>query len=132
MKSVRREKGSTGQILIQKLEIRLDNIIYRLGWSPTLSSSRQLVSHKHILVNKRYVNTCSFACSPQQVISIQKEEIIRTLVKEAHQKQVNKVPSHLSLNVVDFVAAVNQWADLREIPLNLNELLVIEYYSNRL
>jgi len=132
MRAVRKEKGSTGQILIRRLEIRLDNIIYRLGWSRTLPSARQLVGHGHILVNNSRLNICSFVCSPQQVITVQREEGIRTLVEKNLQDRVHNLPSHLSLNKAGFVAVVNQWAHRRGIPLDLSELLVIEYYSNRL
>jgi len=132
VKSARKAQGSTGQILLQQLEIRLDNIVHRLGWAPTLPAARQLVSHGHILVNKKCVTISSFSCSPNQVITIPDEIPIRRLVEKNLHERIQNLPSHLSLNVGNITAVVNQIADRRSLPLNLNELLVIEYYSNRL
>ena len=70
IKIARKIKGSTGQILLQQLEIRLDNIIYRLGWAPTLFTARQLVRHGHILVDNSYVTIPSFFCVPHHVLWI--------------------------------------------------------------
>jgi small subunit ribosomal protein S4 len=132
VKAARRAKGSTGRVLLQNLEIRLDNILYRLGWAPTLPAARQLVSHGHILVDQKRVTTSSFSCSLRQVITVQKSLKVRKLVEESLQKCVRTLPSHLSLNVDSLTAVVNKQVDRLEILLNLSELLVIEYYSNRL
>jgi len=128
--TARKTKGSTGKILLQLLEIRLDNIVYRLGWAPTLPAARQIVNHGHIFVNQKSVTFPSFACSPGQVITI--KENIYKLIKETSQEQDQELPSHISLNISGQIATVNRQIDRREISLNLNELLVIEYYSNRL
>lgn len=132
VKAARREQGSTGQILLQQLEIRLDNIVHRLGWAPTLPAARQLVNHGHVLVNKECVTISSFSCLPQQVITIQEKSQIRNMIERNFQERLQNLPSHLSLRVENLTAVVNQLVDRRTIPLNLNELLVIEYYSNRL
>jgi len=132
VKRARRKKGSTGQILLQQLEIRLDNIIYRLGWAPTLPIARQLVNHGHILVNDKCVTIASFACIPLQVIKIRDARNIRHMVEISLIKSEGKVPSHLSLNINNTLAIINHLATRQDIPLELNELLVIEYYSNRL
>jgi len=132
VKSAQREKGSTGQILIRSLEIRLDNIIYRLGWSPTLSSARQMINHGHILVNQKRVTAPSFSCRQGQTITIRNCIGVRKLVEITFQDRSPTLPSHLSLNIKNISAVVNRQADRREIPLDLNELLVIEFYSNRL
>lgn len=125
MKVARRTKGSTGQTLLQELEIRLDNTVYRLGLAPTLPASRQLVNHGHILVDKERVTIPSFSCVPQQIIRVQKETNIWRM-------STREVPSHLSWNTEKLTATVNQWSDRNRVLLNLNELLVVEYYSNRL
>lgn len=132
VKLARAAKASTGQVLLQRLEIRLDNIVYRLGWAVTLSAARQLVGHGHILVDGNRVTVSSFSCSPQQLIAVQRKGSIRKRVEENLQERVQNLPFHLSLNEEQRTGIVQKWADRYSICLNLNELLVIEYYSNRL
>jgi len=128
VKSARLEKGSTGQLLLQKLEIRLDNVVYRLGLAPTLPIARQMVNHGHIFVNDKCVTIASFTCVPFNIIKIKNTSTIHQLVKG----QEKELPSHLSLNSDTMIAVIKQISARNEIPLDLNELLVIEYYSNRL
>jgi small subunit ribosomal protein S4 len=132
VKVAQREKGPTGKILLQRLERRLDNIIYRLGWSQTLPRARQLVSHGHILVNKIRVTIPSYPCSPQETISVQNIEKRRYWVENVSRIHNKKLPSNLSVNIENLTASIHQKFDRHDILLNLNELLVIEYYSNRL
>ena len=132
VKTARKIKGSTGQILLRQLEIRLDNVIYRLGWAPTIPYARQIVNHDHILVNQNNINIPSFLCLPYQRIIFKDKRYIRTLVKKNLQECARVLPNYLFLNVESLTAGVHSWADRREVTLNLNELLVIEYYSNRL
>jgi small subunit ribosomal protein S4 len=130
IKRAQREKGATSQILLRKLERRLDNIIYRLGWAPTLPAARQLVTHGHILVNQKRVTIPRYICSLHEVISIRDKEKIHYLIET--QNHIRKLPSHLSVRKENLTAIINQKVDRSEIPMILNELLVIEYYSNRL
>jgi len=132
VKIARKIKGSTGQILLQKLEQRLDNIVYRLGWAPTLASARQIVTHGNILVNQKRVTIPSYICSPHETIKVRNVDKSSNLVKRNSQGHIQKLPSHLSLDVESITAIINRQAELCTIPLTLNELLVIEYYSNRL
>jgi small subunit ribosomal protein S4 len=133
IKEVQRIKGPTGQILLQKLEQRLDNIVYRLGWAPTLPSARQLVTHGHILVNQKSVNIPRYACAVHDIISVQNKDKVRNLIETNHlQSHIRKLPAHLSLRTENLTATINQKVDRSDILLPLNELLVIEYYSNRL
>jgi small subunit ribosomal protein S4 len=132
VKSAQKEKGSTGKILLQSVEIRLDNIIHRIGWAPTLPAARQIVNHGHILVDKNRVTIPSFVCSQNQVITVRDQKKILKLVEKTFQVQPEKLPSHLSVNMKNIIAVVNSQADRREISLDLNELLVVEFYSNRL
>jgi len=132
IKIVQMAKGPTGQILLQKLERRLDNIIYRLGWAPTLPAARQLVNHGHILINQKSVTIPRYTCLPHEVIEVRNTNKIHHFMKTYLQNHVRKLPSHLSIGIEDLKANVNREADRSEIPLTLNELLVVEYYSNRL
>ena len=132
VKAARNAKGSTGQILLQILEIRLDNIIYRLGWAPTLPAARQLVSHGHILVDNERVKIPSFSCDPPKLIKLQDHVHTLKIVQQTLQEQMRILPTHLLIDIDKMTAVVNQTAVRNEIPLSLNELLIIEYYSNRL
>jgi len=129
IKEVQKAKGPTGQILLQKLEQRLDNIVYRLGWAPTLPSARQLVAHGHILVNKKRVNIPRYACILNDIIRVRDKDKIRNLIETT---DLRKLPAHLSIRTENLTATINQRVDRSDILLPLNELLVIEYYSNRL
>lgn len=131
VKSARKIKGSTGIVLLQNLEIRLDNVVYRLGWRQTLPASRQLVNHGHILVNKKCVKIPSFSCRPNQIITVQNVKNIRELVRKSLRSNIDS-PSYLSINEDNLSAVVNQWAGRHDMCINLKELLVVEYYSNRI
>lgn len=131
VKSARKRRGSTGQRLLRNLEKRLDNIVYQLGWTSTLFCAQQLVSHGHILVNKKCVNVPSFSCFIYSIIKFYNiNNTIVKLIKNNLKIYIRKVPTHLSLNIENLAAVVNQ--DIFEVPPNFNELLVIEYYSNRI
>ena len=132
VKIARKRKGSTGTIILQKIEIRLDNIVYRLGWRLTLPSARQLVNHGHILVNKKCVTIPSFSCSPQEVISVQNIQRIRKSILENITNSDIISPSYLTSNKDNLTAIVTCYPNRQDIGINLKELLIIEYYSNRL
>jgi small subunit ribosomal protein S4 len=132
VKVARKSKGSTRQILLQNLEIRLDIIVYRLGWECTLPAARQLVNHGNILVNQNSVDIPSFSCIPKQIIAVRAVKNIQTLVGENLKECIKKLPSHLSFSDGDMVAVVKHFAAYNEIVLDLNDLLIIEYYSDRL
>nr|UPO65727.1 ribosomal protein S4 [Euastrum ansatum] len=128
----RRAKGSTGQVLLQLLEMRLDNIIFRLGMAPTIPAARQLVNHGHVLVNDRVVDIPSYRCKPQDILSIRDRARSRALVdKNFNNFQESKLPTHLRLNAKNYKASVNQIVNRNSIGIKVNELLVVEYYSRQ-
>nr|UGO92146.1 ribosomal protein S4 [Glyphomitrium crispifolium]UGO92147.1 ribosomal protein S4 [Glyphomitrium crispifolium]UGO92148.1 ribosomal protein S4 [Glyphomitrium crispifolium]UGO92149.1 ribosomal protein S4 [Glyphomitrium crispifolium]UGO92150.1 ribosomal protein S4 [Glyphomitrium crispifolium] len=128
----RKAKGSTGQILLQLLEMRLDNIIFRLGMAPTIPGARQLVNHKHILVNDHIVNIPSYRCKPQDFITIKNRQKSQAMIiKNVDFSQKAKVPNHLTFNSLEKKGLVNQILDQESIGLKINELLVVEYYSRQ-
>nr|AUW36723.1 ribosomal protein S4 [Leucobryum javense]AUW36735.1 ribosomal protein S4 [Leucobryum javense]AUW36740.1 ribosomal protein S4 [Leucobryum scabrum] len=128
----RRAKGSTGQVLLQLLEMRLDNIIFRLGMAPTIPGARQLVNHRHILVNDYIVNIPSYRCKPQDFISIKNRQKSQSIVaKNIEFSQKYKVPNHLTLDSLEKKGLVNQILNHESIGLKINELLVVEYYSRQ-
>nr|WGO00010.1 small ribosomal protein subunit 4 [Aongstroemia longipes] len=128
----RKAKGSTGQVLLQLLEMRLDNVIFRLGMAPTIPGARQLVNHKHILVNDRIVNIPSYRCKPQDFITIKdRQKSQAMIIKNVDFSQKYKVPNHLTFNSLEKKGLVNQILDQESIGLKINELLVVEYYSRQ-
>lgn len=133
VKEARRAKGSTGEILLQKLEMRLDNIIYRLGFAPTILAARQLVSHGHILVNNTRVTIPSYPCSAKEVIAVRSKAHSKALVTNfLNNNTANRVPAHLTLNKESLSAVVQQVASRTSLPFEMNELLVVEFYSRKL
>nr|AYD72457.1 30S ribosomal protein S4 [Batophora oerstedii]AYD72467.1 30S ribosomal protein S4 [Batophora occidentalis] len=131
VKRAKQMKGSTGEILLQLLEMRLDNVIYRFGLAPTIVAARQLISHGHILLNDQKITIPSYQCKKKDIISIKNQKNSQTLIanyQENNNKQ-HSIPGHLSFNKENMVGIVNQIINRNEVGLLLNELFVIEYYS---
>nr|YP_009390220.1 ribosomal protein S4 [Salvia japonica]ARV86620.1 ribosomal protein S4 [Salvia japonica] len=125
-------KGSTGQVLLQLLEMRLDNILFRLGMASTIPAARQLVNHRHILVNGRIVDIPSYRCKPRDIIIAKDEQKSRTLIQNSlNSSPQAEVPNHLTLHPVQYKGLVNQIIDNKWVGLKINELLVVEYYSRQ-
>ena len=128
----RNTKGSTGSTLLQLLEMRLDNTVFRLGMTLTIPAARQLVNHGHILVNKRVVDIPSYCCKPQDMIAIRDRVASRDLIdKNLNILQQSKIPNHLTLTTTNRTALVNQLVNRESIGVQINELLVVEYYSRQ-
>nr|QYB20784.1 ribosomal protein S4 [Callitris pyramidalis] len=127
----RRAEGSTGQVLLQLLEMRLDNILFRLGMALTIPEARQLVNHRHILVNDRIVDIPSYRCKPQDFISIKDKQGLR--INENIKDKILRVPPHLKRikKKLQYSGLVQKIIDNQYIGLKINELLVVEYYSRR-
>ncbi|MGF1513831.1 MAG: 30S ribosomal protein S4 [Elainellaceae cyanobacterium] len=132
VKRARRATGSTGQVLLQLLEMRLDNTIFRLGMAPTIPSARQLVNHGHILVNGRRVDIPSYQCRPGDVITVRDRDRSKELVQTNLQfPGLANLPNHLEFDKAKVEGKVNGIIDREWIALQINELLVVEYYSRQ-
>lgn len=132
VKEARRRKGVTGLILLQLLEMRLDNLCFTLGFAKSISQARQLVNHGHITVNGKVLNIASFQCRLNDVINVRLRGISRSLIRDNIQNNPrNEIPSHLKFSPDRLEATVLDYCDRNDVPLKLNELLVIEYYSRR-
>nr|YP_009106571.1 ribosomal protein S4 [Dicloster acuatus]AIT95452.1 ribosomal protein S4 [Dicloster acuatus] len=130
IREARRRKGSTGEVLLQLLETRLDNIVFRLGFAPTIAAARQLVSHGHILVNQKKLNIPSYICKLNDVITVcDKSRSIIT--KSLNQVAFQQVPAFLDLNLEKLSAIVTNSVSRNMVGLQVNELLVVEYYSRK-
>nr|YP_010728985.1 ribosomal protein S4 [Hesperantha coccinea]WEA81964.1 ribosomal protein S4 [Hesperantha coccinea] len=126
-------KGSTGQILLQLLEMRLDNILFRLGMASTIPGARQLVNHRHILVNGRIVDIPSYRCKPRDIITTKNKQRSKALIQnfiDLSPRQ-GELPNHLTIDPFQYKGFVNQIIDSKWIGLKINELLVVEYYSRQ-
>nr|YP_009751032.1 ribosomal protein S4 [Pittosporum kerrii]YP_010152540.1 ribosomal protein S4 [Pittosporum tobira]YP_010182337.1 ribosomal protein S4 [Pittosporum brevicalyx]YP_010541406.1 ribosomal protein S4 [Pittosporum crispulum]YP_010541491.1 ribosomal protein S4 [Pittosporum kunmingense]YP_010541576.1 ribosomal protein S4 [Pittosporum merrillianum]YP_010541661.1 ribosomal protein S4 [Pittosporum napaulense]YP_010541746.1 ribosomal protein S4 [Pittosporum paniculiferum]YP_010541831.1 ribosomal prote len=125
-------KGSTGRVLLQLLEMRLDNILFRLGMAPTIPGARQLVNHRHILVNDRIVDIPSYRCKPRDIITARDEQNSRALIQNyLDSSPHDELPKHLTLHPFQYKGLVNQIIDSKWVGLKINELLVVEYYSRQ-
>lgn len=128
IEKAKRATEPTGEVLLRLLEMRLDNIVYRLGMASTILSARQLVTHGHILVNGQKVNIPSYGCQLQDVISVKNKKTSRQLIETAIDNS-DQLPKHLSLNKQTLVGVINGLSSRDNLQLSINELLVIEYYS---
>jgi len=132
VKEARRRQGVTGLILLQLLEMRLDTLCFTLGFAKTMAQARQLVNHGHITVNKKVVSIPSFQCRLNDVIGIKEKSSSKTLVEtNIKSNQVSNIPAHLKFDSSKLEATVLDYCDRDDVALQLDELLVIEYYSRR-
>ena len=132
VKEARRLKGSTGSVLLQLLEMRLDNIVYRLGIGNTIPASRQIVNHGHIYVNSKKVTIPSFQCLPNDVIEVRDKKASKELANQFLEKLgYNTLPQYLEFEKETLKGKVKRVAENTETNLQINELLIVEYYSRR-
>lgn len=132
VRKARRAGGSTGQVLLQLLEMRLDNTVFRLGMAPTIPAARQLVNHGHVTVNDRVVDIASYQCRPGDVVKVRDRDRSRQLVEQNLQYPgLANLPSHLEFDKNTLVGKVNGVVEREWIALQINELLVVEYYSRQ-
>ena len=133
IKQAKRIKGATGTILLQLLEMRLDNLIFRLGLAPTIAAARQLVSHKHIMVNQSCVSIPSYQCQPGDLLSVKDSTSSKNLVNSyLDSPSLSNIPQHLDFDKSKLSAKVLSIVDREWVALKLNELFVIEYYSRKI
>lgn len=120
--------GITGENLMQLLESRLDNVVYRLGIAKTRPAARQLVSHKHIIVNDRVVNIPSYLVKPGDIIGVRERSKSLEIIQEAITGRVDKY-SWLQWDQSNMAGTFLQYPVRTEIPENINEQLIVELYS---
>ncbi len=123
-----RKKGITGEILLQLIEARLDNVVYRFGIAPTRAGARQLVSHKHITVNGDIVNIPSFAVKPGDIIGVREKSKSLEAITESLSKGTSKY-SWLEWEEEKLVGKFMNYPEREEIPENIKEQLIVELYS---
>jgi len=129
-KAASRLKGSTGENLLQLLETRLDNVVYRMGFGSTRAEARQLVNHKAILVNGSSVNIPSYVVAPEDVVSVRERSRTQARIAEsmALAEQIG-FPGWVDVNQGKFEGTFKALPDRADLPPDINEQLVVELYS---
>jgi small subunit ribosomal protein S4 len=126
-----RRKGNTGESLLQMLEQRLDNVIYRMGFAVTRPQARQLVSHKGVLVNGKTVNLPSYQVKAGDAIQLSEKAQKHLNVTEALNlsKQMDLTPGWCEVDVTKFSGVFKAVPDRADLPSDINEALIVELYS---
>jgi small subunit ribosomal protein S4 len=149
-KEAKRRTGSTGTLLLELLEARLDCVIYRLGFAPTIPAARQIVNHGHILVNDKLINIPSFICQKNDVITVKEREKSKKLIADNFETQQQKrkliqrrmkrvnltksrfhslLPKHLEIDNEKLVGNFLSPVKRKDVLVRVNELKIVEYYS---
>lgn len=125
-----RKSGATGEVLLQLLEARLDNTVFRLGLAPTRRAARQLVSHKHILVNGVLTNVPSYTLRPGDVISVRGKSANMDVIRQTvgGKSDVRNFP-WLEFNPDKMQGTFMEFPERDQIPEKIDELLIVELYS---
>ena len=128
-KEAARQKGSTGENLLQILECRLDNVVYRMGFGSTRNEARQLISHRTILVNDKSVNIPSFQVKPSDRIAVREKSKNQLRIKAAlYVTEQFGVPEWIDVNSKNMEGVFKSIPDRSELPSEINEQLVVELY----
>jgi small subunit ribosomal protein S4 len=132
VRKARRASGSTGLVLLQILEMRLDNTVFRMGMAPTIPAARQLVNHGHITINGKVVDIASYQCRPGEVLTVRDRPASKQLVETNLQYPgLANLPNHLEFDKKTLIGKVNGVIEREWIALQINELLIVEYYSRQ-
>ena len=128
--SALRKRGVTGETLLQMLETRLDNVVYRLGFANSRNAARQMVSHGHVTVNNRKVNVSSYNLRSGDVVAVKDRPASRRLAtRNLELTQIQPVPDWLVADKDQFQGKVMRIPSREEIAPIVNEQLVVELYS---
>lgn len=122
-------KGITGEVLLQLLEKRLDNVVYRLGLSPTRAGARQLVSHRHITVNGGIVNIPSYSVKPGDIISIREKSKSLEAITDSLASSRSNMYTWLEWDGNLLTGKFMNVPERSDIPENIKEQLIVELYS---
>ena len=125
-----RLKGNTGDNFLILLERRFDNIVYRLGFAPSRSSARQLITHRHFKINGKIVNIPSYSLKPGEKIEVNEVSKNLEIIHHALRKKgrIQELP-WIEVNKAQLEGRILNFPTRSEIPVEVNELYVVEYYS---
>ena len=125
-----RQKGATGENLMRLLERRLDNVVYRAGFAQSRDDARQLVLHRHVLLNGKITKTPSVLIRPGDVVSVKEKSKTAVRVLEARERaQSRTIPSWLNVNLDSFEATVASLPERSDIDAPVKESFIVEFYS---
>lgn len=125
-----RKKGVTGENLLQLLESRLDNVVYRSGFAHSRPEARQLIAHRHFLLNGHKVGTPSLQVQPGDVIEVrEKSRKVQSIISALEGLERRGAPSWLEIQKSDFKSSMKSDPEREEIQLPINEQLIVELYS---
>ena len=124
-----RSKGITGEVLLQLLESRLDNVVYRLGLAPTRSAARQLVSHRHIIVDGKLLDIPSYSVKARQIIGVREKSKSMEVVSNSLEGFNHSKYPWLEWDSSSLSGKLLHWPERSDIPENIKEQLIVELYS---
>ncbi len=124
-----KQKGITGDNLVKILESRLDNVVYRLGFASSRKQARQLIKHRHIIVNETLVDVPSFNLSAGDMIKIKEKSKKLDAIHSSLKKTKDSTYTWLSVDKASLSGTFIQVPERADVPLNANEQLVVELYS---
>ena len=124
-----RSKGVTGEVLLQLLESRLDNLVYRLGIAPTRAAARQLVLHKHVVVDGKVVNIASYSVKPGQIIGVRERSKSLEVIDTALAGFNHSKYAWLEWDQNSLSGKYLHTPERADIPENIQEQLIVELYS---
>ena len=123
-------KGNAGHVLLQLLERRLDNVVFRAGLAPTMASARQMVLHRHVTVNGKRVNIPSFQVRPGDALEMNQKSKMKDRAAEAQKDPNNlKIPDYLEAD--GGIAKMKSLPERTSVPIDLDPQLIVEYYSGK-
>lgn len=129
-KEAARSKGATGENLLQLLEQRLDNVVYRMGFGSTRAESRQLVSHKAILVNDVVVNVASYQVKAGDTVTVREKAKNQLRVKSAIELSANRASvDWVEVDAGKLAGTFKSVPERTDLPADINENLIVELYS---
>ncbi|MGC2063223.1 MAG: 30S ribosomal protein S4 [Thermodesulfovibrionales bacterium] len=125
-----RKKGVTGEVLLQIMETRLDNVVYRMGFAPNRTSARQLVCHGHLMVNGREVNIPSCALAKGAMVEVKEtSRKIPLIIDSIAKAEQRGIPAWVEVDFQNFKGKVAEIPEREEIQLPAQEQLIVELYS---
>ncbi|MEG3639770.1 30S ribosomal protein S4 [Magnetococcus sp. PR-3] len=129
-KKAERMKGVTGENLLQLLERRLDNVVYRLGLAASRTEARQIISHKTLLVNGKMVNVASYLCKPGDVVAVREKSREQLRIKGAVTSAMQRgLPNWVELDADKLTGTFRSIPERSDLPAEFNENLIVELYS---
>ncbi len=125
-------RDPAGLVLLRLLEQRFDNVVFRLGLAPTIPAARQLVVHRHMMIDGKIVDRPSYRVSPGQEITVKPKSRDMDIIEESVAVPTLRLPGYLSFDEGTLTGRMESLPSRKDVPVQVQENLVVEYYSPRL